>query len=679
MAINGPGVRGSNPLWYYVNLTGQAFNDTYYMYVLENTVPYIPTPVYHDAALTIPWTDPVQFLANGTLPIDVFWDPSKFYRLEFRHNIPPAPPSQADPLIYLVENYSPTNQVQVPPGGEGVSTENQITNPQFAQMNFSDQYILTGATNPPAIDIAPGWQLILTGTGNVTIDRSAFNTNTATQTNAPYALHINLTGWSNRPILRQRFQQNGQNWQNQYISASLTGRVNGPDQQILVRLDASNGQPLEVLMQPQLTNTFTEFSASVLIPPYINLNTPPDSFIDFDVYLNGTGDYYLTSFQVVASGAQEVFAYEQTTVDRQIDHTFHYWFPDLVRKPIPSYLVGWDFPLNPAQLGTAFAAQNTGANTGYYTWDQTLLFQTVTSSATVSRGTDGSFQLTCAADGQFALIQYLPKVEAQKIFNNRASVNIAGYTNIANGIVGNVTLWGCTDANLPNAATGTNLVGVSALSALGVPTMGHGTWVQMSNVYQNTLFGLELHNAAAPTESLLNGWDFAGNAAINTSNFFAIVVAFDPMVVGNIINLNSIGLCSGDLATRPAPKTAVETLSDCQEFYWKTFITSTVPVQNAGADSGYVQYQVVNAAGDSVYHVRMQDAMRTIPVIVTYNPAQANASIWNFNTTTVAASTSVGNITSKTFTVDAGATGGWASGNILGFHATADARLGIVN
>lgn len=54
-------VRGSNPVWFEVDLTANAFDDTFYLFVLANEIPYIPATVYHDDAGTIAWTNPIQF------------------------------------------------------------------------------------------------------------------------------------------------------------------------------------------------------------------------------------------------------------------------------------------------------------------------------------------------------------------------------------------------------------------------------------------------------------------------------------------------------------------------------------------------------------------------------------------------------------------------------------------
>jgi hypothetical protein len=69
-------IRGSNPVWSFVDLNGKQFDDTFYMYVLQNDLPYIPSPVWHDPDGNVPWTNPIQFLGNGTLPVDIYFDPT---------------------------------------------------------------------------------------------------------------------------------------------------------------------------------------------------------------------------------------------------------------------------------------------------------------------------------------------------------------------------------------------------------------------------------------------------------------------------------------------------------------------------------------------------------------------------------------------------------------------------
>ena len=119
--------RGVNPIWWIPDLVGNPMDDSYYLFVLSNTIPYLPLTVYHDSSGSIPWSNPIEVLANGTMPVDIYWDEDTVYRLEWRNG-----PTQADTLTYLVENYMPGEG-----GGSGPTTNsannttNQITNPQF--------------------------------------------------------------------------------------------------------------------------------------------------------------------------------------------------------------------------------------------------------------------------------------------------------------------------------------------------------------------------------------------------------------------------------------------------------------------------------------------------------------------------------------------------------------------
>lgn len=57
-----------------------------------------------------PRSAPIQFNADGTLSVDIYWDTSTVYRLEVRHG-----DSQVVTLTRLIENYMPV-------GGGGGAT-----------------------------------------------------------------------------------------------------------------------------------------------------------------------------------------------------------------------------------------------------------------------------------------------------------------------------------------------------------------------------------------------------------------------------------------------------------------------------------------------------------------------------------------------------------------------------
>src|SRR6266567_7060659 len=104
-------IRAANPIWHFVDLLGFSLNDSYYISFLSNTFPYLPQPVYQDNQGLVPWANPLEFLANGTLPQNLYFDDTLVYRLEVREG-----PTQSDQLIYLIPDFIPGED-----GGEPIT------------------------------------------------------------------------------------------------------------------------------------------------------------------------------------------------------------------------------------------------------------------------------------------------------------------------------------------------------------------------------------------------------------------------------------------------------------------------------------------------------------------------------------------------------------------------------
>lgn len=317
------GIRGFNPIWSEVDLQGNLFDDTFYLFVLENTIPYIPAPVYHDPDLNVAWTNPIRFLANGTLPVDIYFEPDKVYRLEFRQG-----DTQQDPLIYEVNDYVAGPGGSTPVDTVAMQSSNQVTNPQFSLISLENPVTITG-TDPDPIELAPGWTLLLAGTGSVTIERVSLDSTNINPSNAPYALRLTMSGWTQDSVmLRQRFEQNGMLWADKFVSTAITTRLEGNPQSIMADLIDSNDSLLgTVLPSTSINEAWNEYTGHAELPETTNPDTPPAAYIDYLLHLPSNVDIYVTSFQLVVQDLPIEPAFEQDSINRQIDHTYNRAYP----------------------------------------------------------------------------------------------------------------------------------------------------------------------------------------------------------------------------------------------------------------------------------------------------------------------------------------------------------------
>jgi len=587
-------VRSYNPVWYFVDLQGKQLDDTFYFFPLQNTFPYLPQSVFHDNAGTIPWTSPIQFLPNGTLPEDIFWDPTLVYRLEIRQGN-----TQADALIYEIDDYVPSTGGSSSTVNGLSNTDNEISNPSFSQVLFDPALTITTAGT---YEIAPGWFLKLTGSGTVstTITQNAVAGTQNFPGNVPYELAFVNAGWS-QVLLYQRFSNYSGIWASEAVNASLTGISTGANNlPISFSYAPSNGTQVPIASGNLLTSARTVIGGGVALPASNNSTSGNATYVDFIITLPPIGNFSISNVQLLAGddslitpAPAQPIPFIQDSIERQIDHLFHYYNPQLTYKQIKSWLVGWDFPLNPAQpLGSTVAASAIGANASKYVWDQTIIFQSANSGVGVSRGTSGELLLTAAATTQAAVIQYLPQAIARKILNAPISVNISALTSNTNGIGGTVSLY-YTKGTLP--AINSNLSIVATLDANGKPATFNGSggnaWIEVPRLTgQNATFTIPQSGSSTNFIDIpLNGWDMQGASDINNATFFAIVVGFQSLPNTKTIGLNSISLCSGKIATRPAPQTLDEVLRECQYYYEMSYDVGTIP----GTATGLGQRQAI--------------------------------------------------------------------------------------
>lgn len=464
------------------------------------------------------------------------------------------------------------------------SSENQVTNPQFGDVLFNPEhgitYQFTGAISAQEFEVAPGWNLRVSSSasGAIIVGRTSLEGSLNIPTNPPFILSIAPQGNSVSSLsLVQKLPNNPDIWANQYVAGSLTvTSLDGVNHAFeMLYAPSVSIEPTVILSGSSGESGYVTLSGTVLLPEGVNTQDGDIGYVDIEIVLPVSGNYAVTSVQAFGTdSAATLIPYQQETINRQKDHTFHYYNPLIQSIPAPSLSEGWDFKVNPAQFGNTQAV-TTGASR--YLWDQTIGWQSADNMMSAQRSAVGQLQITTADTCQIALVQYLSNEQMQTLLANGWSTVINAYTDIITGINGTVSFWYTTDATLPDITTGTNESLVSVLDANGKPTSFHGTWVELSNPHlNNAKFTIPYNSAQLPIASVMNGWAQPIYGVASTATYIAIVVGFAELEAGNIF-FDSIAVTPGALAVPFAPIGAQATLEQMQKYYQSTYQPGQAP------------------------------------------------------------------------------------------------------
>ncbi|HQR20125.1 MAG TPA: hypothetical protein PKV98_04625 [Burkholderiaceae bacterium] len=118
------------------------------------------------------------------------------------------------------------------------------------------------------------------------------------------------------------------------------------------------------------------------------------------------------------------------------------------------------------------------------------------------------------------------------------------------------------------------------------------------------------------------------------------------------------------------------TLERVQRYRQKSFLYDTAPAQNAGYGGCINFYADVAGVGLALTPpIQFAPRMRTAPVMTYYNPAAANAFVFNVTLGTSATTTFSANAGDRGITTAFNGLAAWAVGNSLAVNWSADARL----
>ncbi len=627
-------VRAPNPIWYLPDLIGQPLNDEYYAFFLTNTLPYLPQNVYRDPQGLTVWTgDVVEFYPNGTLPDNLYFDPNLVYRIEIRHGN-----SQSDPLIYEVNNF-------VPGAGGGSSgnslailgTDNEVSNSTFAEVYFTS----TLASTQPTMTITTAGittltQLVLSG------DQNQIN-------NPPFALRINNNGWT-ESYLRQRFNHNGAIWANGAITMSITARAQTVAERVsLIYSPNPPGVPEVVASGLLGTGDYQVLQGAIDLPASVNNALSTVAYVDMIIQLPPTGIVDISSVQAIGQSdplptnfnpANDIPTYQQQSEERMIDHLFHIYRNELLKKPKRSLLVGWNFPLNPFQFNpTALTLQT--SQTAYVA-DQTILHQeagsqVLTGKNSVAQRSNFLVKANSAATTtRFALIQYLDPKTIIPYWSYIVSSLVRSRIFTSHGTQVRLKARLIYRASLPSAISATEPI--ASWPAAADPIFAAG-WSSISPLNDPAYILPNAYEDGSPTASPFSYPAFSFNKfqlpeSSNADMTLGIVIyTMDNMnstaASEDQIAFDKISLIPSEFAADAFPQTFDESLRECQFYYEKTYevkdLSGTITNQGEQQSSALI---VTNTGVSSALHIQsfagnFKQLKRAVPIVAFYSPINA--------------------------------------------------------
>lgn len=641
--------RGPNPIWFMANLTGQPLDDRYYAFFLTNTLPPIPQPVWQDPNGISLWVNPIEFQPSSGLPNNLYFDPNLTYRIEIRKGN-----TQNDPLIWLIENYVPGVGGNTPAVNSLIGLENILINPQFADLYIPTPFTYTTANTYP---IAPGWDLVLTGTGSTTVTQLPLAGNNNLPGNPPYALKFDSTGWTT-VVLRQSIVGNGAIFANGGVALTFEAQAFSTNPTMTVTYSPSGTSNVKTIGSFTIASgTYIAYKSSTNIPSSQNANTGSAAFVNINFSLPETGIVALTNMQIVGQSTPiqtdaVLPSYQETTPEQQINAEFNLFKNSILMQPKRSILTAWNFGLNPWQFRAPATANAVG---NIYTADQTILIQqayvaNVANTTNVGVGRDTfsnnyGFKVTAVtAHNQFAILQWIDASTSRPFWQNKLSALVkafiapgAGHTNsvgikmrliIFNGVpsqvLQNTPIATWTETPTP---TGTINDPVAAVNYTLIPPINDPIYILNPN---------------SPSFFAFNQFQLPVSLGDNMTLGVLLYTVGNMDQTGSpdSITINSVSLVPNDFAIESSPETFDETFRKCQFYYEKSYAIETLPAtatyvgavyQKATTYYDQITFTAPNLLVSYLYlsniEVNFSQLKRDIPTVTFYSANSTNPNV----------------------------------------------------
>ncbi len=471
----------------------------------------------------------------------------------------------------------------------GIQSGNALSNPQFSVVSFTEDptsgtYTYNVSGTDSRYPLAPGWELVTSGTGTVIVSQKSLALDEPSE--PPFSLSVQSVGAGLTSVsIVQRLTNSPRIFGNPdgtaVISGYLLAKSSGGSSATISMLYAPPSvTPTQLFSQgTDPAGNFTELSGSQTIKA--PLNTQDGSgYVDIIINLPVLTTVQITSAQLLSvENETDIPGFIQQTTQEQLNGLMWYYEPQLAYKPIPSYTIGWEFGYNPCQqLGQNVALSGLGNNLSRYIADQTIAFEAVGNVLQYSFNEQSG--LTAGAIGsasQFAIIQYLDAVTARELLEGNMAVQLSSAYGFSDDLTGYVNLYYTQDATLPVMTTTANLTSGASLVATmsnGQPATFNGTWIK---VPRSGLGDAPFNPEGGFNINSYTGWDATSITSSLTPTFFAIVVSFTALAAATAVSIRYCSLVKGDIATQPAPMNKAQTLAALQYYYESSYPLGVVP------------------------------------------------------------------------------------------------------
>jgi len=481
--------------------------------------------------------------------------------------------------------YIPSGDI---PPEDRINTENELSNPQFVEVNFAPGITTLSLTGTNTVtQVAPGWDIITSGTDTLTLERLE-PTAANVPTNPPFTLRIQAgAGFGASVTLRQRLLNTVSLLRGEFISGTLTAAILGGGGSAFSMVYApSTGTPTTIITSTSISTdgAYHTIVGNAAIPQQAN-PAASTGYTDINIVIPTSRNIAITSIQIVGVATSVDVPFDQQTADRQKDHLFHYYENSILTQSKETLLTGWNFGLNPWQFRSTVQS-NVANNT--YTADQTILVQqnyvaTATgNNVSIGQGlpSDENKGLKVAAvtaANKFAIIQYIdPKTIAPYWDENLSSlvkqVAVSSPTHNTSvkfkmRLIYRTSLPPTISQTEP-IASWTNIDGSDPVFAGGwtaIKPLNDPTYTASPNVENTFSFDqFQIPSADAAGNSTL------GIVLYTTTNMVQTATA-DQII------FNSISLVHNDFAIESSVETWDESLRKCQFYYEKSYDNATLP------------------------------------------------------------------------------------------------------